>query len=166
MVHRPLATGRELEDLIRANYPDQVDYWLGNDDAAHHTPITVCIECPDCGYENVETIVEKVGLVDLKCLRCETRERNGNGHLNIPLPFGKFKGKTINDVMEKDPSYLVWCVRNFRDKPDLVAQIKSHSHFPNAWADYMNKEIARERRQEAREWGEGQYWRYERDEED
>jgi len=38
-----------------------------------------------------------------------------NRHQNIPMPFGKHHGKTINDVMEKDPSYLVWFTKNIRD---------------------------------------------------
>jgi len=82
------------------------------------------------------------------------------------MPFGKHHGKTINDVMEKDPSYLVWFTKNIRDMPDFVEQIKSHSQFPNAWADYMSKEAAIERRREAREWKEGRYWRGEWDERD
>jgi len=148
---RPLATRRGLEELIIANYPEQVDYWLGNDDRAKHTPITLRIECPECGYMNMETISERqylANLLDLKCLRCRIRERNGDLHLSVPMPFGKHFGKTINDVMEEDPSYLVWFAKNIRNMPDLVEQIKSHSHFPNAWADYMS----RERRRGAREW--------------
>jgi len=50
--------------------------------------------------------------------------------------------------------------------PDFVEQIKSHSQFPNAWADYMNKEAARERRREAHEWGEVRHWRSKWDERD
>ncbi len=148
---RPLATGRELEELVRADYPDQVDYWLGNDDTADHTPITLRIECPDCGYKNEEVIMDKTNLLDLKCFRCQKREQHGDGHLNIPMPFGKHFGKTINDVMEQDPSYLVWFTKNITNMPDFVEQVKSHSQFPNAWAAYMNKEAACERRRKARE---------------
>ena len=153
---RPLATRRELEDLIRADYPDQVDYWLGDDETAYHTPITLRIECPDCGYKNVETVADKVSVLNVKCFRCRIREQHGDGHLNIPMPFGKHFGKTINDVMEEDPSYLVWFAKTITNMPDLVEQIKSHSQFPNAWAAYMNKQAAIERRREGRKWGEGQ----------
>ena len=76
---RPLATRRELEKLITANYPEQVDYWLGNDETANHTLITLRIECPECGYKNEETISERQylsNLVDLKCLRCRIREQH------------------------------------------------------------------------------------------
>ena len=159
MIHRtrkvgPLTTRRGVEELITANYPDQVDYWLGNNDTAKHTLITLRIECPECGYKNVETISERrylSNLLDLKCFRCQKREQHGDLHLSIPMPFGKHFGKTINDVMEEDPSYLVWFAANIKNLPDLVEQIKSHSRFPNAWADYMNKEAAMERRRGVRE---------------
>jgi len=72
-------------------------------------------------------------------MKCRCR-RHDDSHFNIPLPFGKHHGKTINDVMEEDPSYLVWFSKNIRDMPDLVALIKSHSGFPNAWAAYMGRE--------------------------
>ncbi len=71
--------------------------------------------------------------------------------------FGKHFGKTINDVMEQDPSYLVWFARSIRNMPDFVEQIKSHSQFPNAWAAYMSKEAAIERRRLGRTWTSGQY---------
>ena len=29
-----------------------------------------------------------------------------------PLPFGKYKGKTPNEVLEIDPQYLVWFYEN------------------------------------------------------
>lgn len=41
---------------------------------------------------------------------------------SILLSFGKYKGKTIGEVGEKDPSYLMWIVENV-DRPLLVRQI-------------------------------------------
>jgi hypothetical protein len=140
-----------LEELITENYPDQVNYWLGNTEAANHTSITLGLICPECGGKRMETVSQKAELsqlLALKCRRCQIRERNGNLHLNIPLPFGKHFGKTINDVMEEDPSYLVWFAKNVVNMRDLVEQIKSHSQFPNAWAAYMNKERRRKAREE------------------
>lgn len=147
---RLLTTMPLLAELITEGYPDQVDYWLGNNDAANHTPITLPLICPECGTKNAVTVSKRAELpklLDLQCYRCQIRERNGDGHLNIPIPFGKHHGKTINAVMEEDPSYLVWFAKNVRNMPDLVALIKSHSGFPNAWAAYMR----RERRRGARE---------------
>ena len=40
--------------------------------------------------------------------------------------FGKFKGKTILQVLDKNPSYLVWCIRNvkgFSIEPDLEKEL-------------------------------------------
>ena len=97
MIHRtkrlrPLTARRGVEELIKADYPDQVDYWLGNDDVvatqqqlsagqhtAKHTPITLRIEFPECGYKNVETISERQylsNLLELKCFRCQIREQH------------------------------------------------------------------------------------------
>ena len=81
-------------------------------------------------------------------------EHNGDNNVNISMPFGKYRGKIVNDVMEKDPSYLVWFVRNIKICLTSL-RIKSHSHFPNAWAAYMTKEAVRERRRKARESGQG-----------
>ena len=58
--------------------------------------------------------------------------------LNIPnihekLTFGKFKGMSVLDVLDKQPSYLVWCVRNvpfFKIdeglKKELIRQYEEH----------------------------------------
>lgn len=142
-----LMTKDEIELLIIGNYPDQRDYWLNNQASASHTPISLTALCSRCRYESSVTIKnrdEVAQVLKLECPRCQIREQHGDGHLSIPMPFGKYRGRTVNDVMEKDPSYLAWCARNIRDMPDFVEQIKSHSHFPNAWAAYMSKEAARE----------------------
>ena len=31
-------------------------------------------------------------------------------NLTDKLPFGKHKGKTIHQILQKDPNYLLWCV--------------------------------------------------------
>jgi hypothetical protein len=31
------------------------------------------------------------------------------------LTFGKFKGKTILQVIEENPAYIVWCIRNVKN---------------------------------------------------
>ena len=72
------------------------------------------------------------------------------------MPFGKFKGKTINFVMEEQPNYLAWFVDQIKGQDKLVEQIKTHTQFPQAWADYMERQAAlmpKERR-EAKEWRE------------
>lgn len=32
-----------------------------------------------------------------------------------PLTFGKYKGKTPNELLEEDPGYLVWMMNNFEN---------------------------------------------------
>ena len=54
--------------------------------------------------------------------------------------------------MEIDPTYLAWLVDHIRDKPELVAQIKGHSRFPQAWAAYTQEQATIRGRREPREW--------------
>ncbi len=35
--------------------------------------------------------------------------------LDTPLPFGKFRGKSILEVFYAQPSYLVWCLANVKE---------------------------------------------------
>ena len=32
--------------------------------------------------------------------------------LDTPLAFGKYKGRTVEDVLEEDPAYLLWAAEN------------------------------------------------------
>jgi hypothetical protein len=32
--------------------------------------------------------------------------------LDTPLGFGKYKGRTVEDVLEEDPHYLLWALEN------------------------------------------------------
>ena len=32
--------------------------------------------------------------------------------LDTILPFGKYKGKTVEQVLEIDPTYIRWCLEN------------------------------------------------------
>ncbi len=75
------------------------------------------------------------------------------------MPFGKFRGQTINCVMEQEPTYLAWFVDNVKRQDSLIEQIKTHTCFPAAWAEYTAKQAARmpkERREEL-EWQEGRF---------
>lgn len=33
-------------------------------------------------------------------------------HFNNIMPFGKYKGKLIGDIIQEDPNYLLWCCKN------------------------------------------------------
>ena len=91
-----LITTDEIELLIVGNYPDQRDYWLNRQVSASHTPITLPILCPKCRYQSVVTVKKRdelPGLLELECPRCLAIEGGKNGHLEIPLPFGKHRGE-------------------------------------------------------------------------
>jgi hypothetical protein len=32
--------------------------------------------------------------------------------LDTPLQFGKYRGTTVEDVLDSDPAYLLWCLEN------------------------------------------------------
>lgn len=32
--------------------------------------------------------------------------------LDTPLGFGKYKGRTVEDVLDEDPHYLLWALEN------------------------------------------------------
>jgi hypothetical protein len=153
-----LTTIEQIEELIIANYPDQTDYWLYG--KGKHTPISLTIKCPHCGHETPVTIKGKLDmrrLLKLDCPGCEAHEGVLNKHLEIPLPFGKYRGRTINSVMECDPTYLAWFVDNIKRRDDLVAQIKTHTRFAEAWKEYLAKPKIPKAQREAREWQDGRF---------
>lgn len=53
--------------------------------------------------------------------------------INYVFTFGKHKGKSIREVIEKDPSYVPWCVQNikwFKLHKDVVEiNAKSYARF-------------------------------------
>ena len=156
-----LITKEEVERQIIANYPEQAKYWLGKG-RGRHTAIDVAVKCSKCDCQGSFTIEDKSELRELlkeRCLRCKIWEEAENAHLKIPLPFGKFKGKSINVVMEKQPSYLAWFVDKVKGEDALVEKIKTHTRFPQAWADYVGKQavIVPKVRREEIEWQEGRF---------
>lgn len=52
--------------------------------------------------------------------------------LNNKLGFGKYKGSTIEEVLKKDASYIVWCIEN-------IKYFKLSLNFKNAILDAYNK---------------------------
>lgn len=39
-------------------------------------------------------------------------------HFNSIMPFGKYKGQTIGDIIQEDPGYLLWCKDNLSFEMD------------------------------------------------
>ena len=155
----------EIGDLFReaimAHYPKQANYWLSTG-RGKHTEIAVTVTCPRCNSELSVTLKGKGELNRLlkeECSGCVAQRATENRHLEIPLPFGKFKGKTINFVMEEQPNYLAWFVDTIKGHDGLVEQIKTHTQFPQAWVEYMERQIRtmpKERREEM-EWQAGRF---------
>ena len=66
---------------------------------------------------------------------------------DLPLRFGKHKGKTPNQLFSEDPRYLLWMINNFDNgvpfTPPLIEKVKcitkngrDHGHDPY-WNDIM-----------------------------
>lgn len=60
-------------------------------------------------------------------------ELENTPNVNDVLKFGKYKGRTVLEVIDENPSYIVWCIRNVKgfviDKKlsdDLIAQYERH----------------------------------------
>lgn len=65
-----------------------------------HGVIHLLRYCTKCGKENAYAVL-KVSLKD---------------SLNFQMPFGKYKGKTLEEIKIQDPSYLIWLKQNTENK--------------------------------------------------
>ena len=156
-----LISQQQIEELIVAHYPEQTDYWLYGG-KGKHTEITVTVKCSKCGSEETLEINNKTELKRLlkrECSGCMAKDAAANAHLNIWLPFGKFKGISINAIMDEEPTYLAWFVDHVKGQDALIEQIKTHTRFPEVWAEYVEmqaKRMPKELREE-KEWQEGRF---------
>lgn len=51
---------------------------------------------------------------------------------NWKLPFGKYKGKTLEEVIIEDHKYVIWFSENIdsiRIKPSIIHSLKLHSKY-------------------------------------
>jgi hypothetical protein len=67
--------------------------------------------------------------------------------------FGKFRGRTVDEVMRVESSYLAWFVGKIEGCEQLKEAIKAHPRFPAVWECYVE---FRRNRQQA-EWQRGQF---------
>jgi len=156
-----IATKKQIEEFILAHYPEQVDYWLYSKSRKHGS-ITVTVQCQQCGFQLAVTVANRAELRRLlkrECPGCPAYERLRNEHLNVRMPFGKFRGRTVNYVMDKEPSYLAWFVDHVKGQDALIEQVKTHTRFPLVWAKYVEKEtvIRPKEQREAREWQQARF---------
>lgn len=54
----------------------------------------------------------------------ETPEQKLQKAMQMPCPIGKYRGKTLGDLITLDPNALNWIVRKCSDKPDIQAAAK------------------------------------------
>ena len=43
-------------------------------------------------------------------------------HFNSVMPFGKYKGQLVGDIIRDDPNYLLWCIDNLSFEIDEECQ--------------------------------------------
>ena len=67
--------------------------------------------------------------------------------------FGKFRGRTVEEVMRVESSYLAWFVGKIDGCEELKEAIKAHPRFPAVRERYLE---FRRKRQQA-EWQQGQF---------
>jgi hypothetical protein len=68
--------------------------------------------------------------------------------------FGKFRGRTVDEVMRVESTYLAWFVEQVEGCEELKEAIKAHPRFPNALESYLK---CRQWRQQKAEWRQGQF---------
>lgn len=49
----------------------------------------------------------------------------GESASDFKMTFGKYRGKALGEILEKDRGYLEWVVDNIHDKSDLTDKCKS-----------------------------------------
>lgn len=68
--------------------------------------------------------------------------------------FGKFKGRTVEEVMHVESTYLAWFVDQVDGCEELKEAIKAHPRFRAVQASHLE---SRRKRQQAVEWQQGQF---------
>ena len=68
--------------------------------------------------------------------------------------FGKFKGRTVDEVMRVESTYLAWFVDQVEGCEELKEAIKAHPKFPAVRESYLR---CRQKIQQKAEWRQGQF---------
>jgi hypothetical protein len=68
--------------------------------------------------------------------------------------FGKFRGRTVDEVIRVESSYLAWFVGKIEGCEELKEAIKAHPRFPAVWESYA---ALRRHMQQQAEWQQGQF---------
>ena len=68
--------------------------------------------------------------------------------------FGKFRGRTVEEVMRVESTYLAWFVATIDGCEEIRAAIQAHPRVPAVWESYQE---CRRNQQQAVEWRQGQF---------
>ena len=68
--------------------------------------------------------------------------------------FGKFRGRTVDEVMRVESTYLAWFVEKVDGCEELKETIKAHPKFPAVRESYLR---CRQKIQQKAEWQQGQF---------
>lgn len=63
----------------------------------------------------------------------------------IMLPFGKFKGRTLREIMYEEPGYLCWFHDTVDDQQDIKAAMAALPGFPARLAAYRERRSVKRR---------------------
>ena len=110
--------------------------------------------CPDCGEELLNVSDSEENLV--MCTECGktfpepplgpvTKKRKEKKGKELRLPFGRFKGRTLVDVMREEPSYLCWFHDTVEDRRELKAAMEALPDFPARLAAYRERRSVKQR---------------------
>lgn len=96
-----------MKVYILYNNFDDVLFVCGNKTIAENKKIEYA--CPkmeefEVLFEEPNTKMKSIIEVDKKVYEPK--------HFNNTMPFGKYKGRLIGDIIQEDPSYLLWCCEN------------------------------------------------------
>ncbi len=69
----------------------------------------------------------------------------GKKKVEIMLPFGKHKDRTLGDVMHEEPGYLCWFHDTVEDQRELKAAMEALPDFAGRLAAYRERRSVKER---------------------
>lgn len=114
-------------DLFR-NHPCYVSKMKGMTDiyfAPHHEYKST--RCVHVAYGNKNTDIKNRPNDSISWTVCLKRIKRTKSKLNGSIiNFGKYKGKTVEEVCEMDRSYLEWVLRTFKEE-EIKNEVKKHT---------------------------------------
>ena len=69
----------------------------------------------------------------------------GKKEVETVLPFGKHKGRTLQEVMREEPGYLCWFYDSVEDQQDIKRAMEALLGFPARLAAYRERRSVKQR---------------------